>query len=507
MLPESATSTSPSSLFLLRGHKVQLLNSQTNTVLSETQLSSNPDLFELKGHCSVNKQHYVVSCSSEYVVLNLKGEVIIREAEKGLCKAKFLEHSPDYFFKVVKQNTSYIVTLSKFTGDSLSKVSEFEATFFKTNYEYIRFDGNGKLFGIQKKPTEVELMIEVNGKLQQMHVIKSQTQILEFYVKTGWVYLVTDDLKDGKPTVAVLVYRTMPSPVLDCKRVFNNVQEAKLHVTDDGSICLVNAHRYMDTTGSSYYGFEKVFFYNQNTKVFDEVVTYKGNIHDVKISPCQKYFIVVSGSVPSMSVLYDSKNTPVFMLSHDFRNSVFFAPNGVFVAIAGFGSLSGEIEIWNYQKREFIGSCKSNIASFLKWSPDSAYFMTATVVDKLKVDHRLSVFSYNGTLIKRIDFDVCNLIGVDFGYYRPTDQTIIDKPQKRAREAGSLIKNKMEPQKIDEYRIKNYIPGEPQIVKTPTTKPTLSVGGTITNSGSSGGGLFFNSKKDGEPNKFKARKD
>ena len=130
-----------------------------------------------------------------------------------------------------------------------------------------------------------------------------------------------------------------------------------------------------------------------------------------------------------------------------------------------------------------------------------------TGVDKLKVDHRLSVFSYNGTLIKRIDFDVCNLIGVDFGYYRPTDQTIIDKPQKRAREAGSLIKNKMEPQKIDEYRIKNYIPGEPQIVKTPTTKPTLSVGGTITNSGSSGGGLFFNSKKDGEPNKFKARKD
>lgn len=507
MLPESATSASLTSLFLLRGHKVQLINYQTNAVLSETQLGANPDLSELKGHYSADKQYYVVSCSSEYVILDLKGEVVFREAEKGLCKAKFLEHSSDYFFKVVKQLTTYIVTLSRFTGDSLSKIAEFEAGFFKTNYEYIRFDGNGQLFGIQKKPTEIELSIEMNGSLQQMHVIKNQTQILEFYVKTGWVYLVTDDVKDGKPTVAVLVYRNMPSPVLDCKRVFNNVQEAKLHATDDGSICLVNAHRYMDTTGSSYYGFEKVFFYNQNTKVFDEVVSYKGNIHDVKISPCQKYFIVVSGSVPSMTVLYDSKNSPVFLFSHDFRNSVFFAPNGAFVAIAGFGSLSGEIEIWNYQKREFLGSCKSNIASFLKWSSDSSYFLTATVVDKLKVDHRLSVFSYNGTLLKRIDFDVCNLIGVDFGYWRPTDQSIIDKPQKRAKEAGSLIKHKMEPQKIDSDRIKNYIPGEPQIAKIQTTKPTLSVGGVVTNSGFSGGGLFFNSKKDGEPNKFKAKKD
>ena len=160
--------------------------------------------------------------------------------------------------------------------------------------------------------------------------------------------------------------------------------------------------------------------------------------------------------------------------------------------------MNGEIEIWNYVKKEPIGFCNSSCASFLKWSSDSSFFVTAIVVDKLKVDHRFSVFQYNGVLVKRINCEVFDLINVDFGFWKDSDLNIINAPQKRAKESGLVvIKHKMEAQKLDADRIRNYVPGEISLVKI-NPKPTLSVGNP-----SSGNSVFFNSKQGDRVNKFK----
>jgi len=498
MLPINALESSPTSLFLLRGNKVQLTNYQTGEVSKQTVLDCSPEFFELKSGFSDDKRTYVVHTNSEVLLFNLSGEVVYREAEKGISKARFLEGSSRFFMRVVKAGTTYTVRLSIWDGKELRKVEQFEAGFFKSTYDYLRLDNLTNLVGVQTKQNEIDVYQEEKGKLVLKHHLEIPNQIIDFQVRPDWLYLAADDgyqlAGQGKPT-------------LDHKRIFNNVQEVKLVISADGSIPLANAHRIVDTTGNSYYGLEKVFFYNQSKKLFDEVVSFKGSIHDLKLSPDNKQFIVISGSVPSFTVLYDTKNAPQFMLSHDFRNNFFFAPNNAFVAVAGFGSLTGEIEIWNLQKKEFLGSCTSSFASCLKWSPDSAYFITAIVVDKLKVDHRFAIYSYNGTLIKRVTLDVYDLIGVDFAFWRPTDQSIIDKPQKRAKEGGAMIKFKMEPQKVDEERIKNYLPGEPHLVKVHVSKPTLTVGGAPSGkeAGSTTGG-FFNSKKGGE-NKFKVKRD
>ena len=431
MQPKVSSETSPTSLFLIRGNKVQLYNFQTGEVLRETQMECNPELFELKGHLSFDKLTYVVYSTNEVALFNLSGNVVAREADKNICKAKFIDHSNRYFCKISKQGTTYVITLSIWDGQELKKLERFEANFFKVNYEYVRFDRQGEVLAVQTKPTEIDLFLEHDSKLNHRYKIEIPTQIVDFYVRPGLAFLIADDLKDGKATISVSVYRLLDKPVLDHKRVFNNVQEAKMHISDDGSVALVNAHRIMDTTGNCYYGLEIVFFYNQNNKIFDDVVSHKGSIHDVKLSHCQKNFVVVSGSVPSFTVLYDAKNNPLHMMSHDFRNQIFSAPNDAFVAIAGFGSLTGEIEIWNYQKKEFIGGCTSNFASFLKWSSDSAFFVTAVVIEKLKVDHRISIFSYNGTLLKKVNLDIPDLITVDFAFVRPSDQSIIEKPQKK----------------------------------------------------------------------------
>ena len=36
------------------------------------------------------------------------------------------------------------------------------------------------------------------------------------------------------------------------------------------------------------------------------------------------------------------------MLTHDYKNQIFFSPNDKLIAVCAFGSLNGSIEIWDY---------------------------------------------------------------------------------------------------------------------------------------------------------------
>jgi len=86
------------------------------------------------------------------------------------------------------------------------------------------------------------------------------------------------------------------------------------------------------------------------------------------------------------------------------------------MALAGFGSLNGRIEIFDIEKKELIGRCTSGCSSFLKWSTDGTKFLTAIIVDKLKVDHAFSIFGVDGKLIKTTKLKVFDLINVDFAF-------------------------------------------------------------------------------------------
>ena len=277
-------------------------------------------------------------------------------------------------------------------------------------------------------------------------------------------------------------------------RVFNNVQEVKFLGSPNGNLSLALAHRFLDSSGSSYYGLEKLFTYKAAEKVFEEVQTFKGTIHDVKIDSSEQLLSVVSGTMPSFTVLHDSKGKPFYMLTNDYKNQVFFAPNQTFVAVVGFGSLNGEIDIWDYKKYERIGYCNSSCASFLRWSSDSAFFLTATVVGKLKVDHKITVFTYNGTPISKIKLDVFDLINVDFAFKGPTNKEITENPQKKKVTTNiGIVSNKMESGKINSLEIQSYNPGQTKLAST-AKQPSLQIGAPPK---------FFNSKKPSGENGFK----
>ena len=484
-----------SNLFVVRGNRLQVLDFATEAVLREVVFQSKPEMLDLKSELSPSRNFYTVYCPLEFAIFDMTGSNLTRQSVPGLSKAGFLDKKDDFFYYVCKKETNYLFHLFTFDKGTLTDLHRFDIPFFKPSFEYVKFEPQNQLFFVHNKVSAIETYGRMDQKLFYLESIEPKSAIVEFYPKPEKVFVTFSDSLNGKPTTSLKVYNIENGTLFteEHYRAFNNVQELKFFSNSSGSINLINAHRYLDNTGTSYYGLEKVFMYNLKEKVVEEVPTYKGGIHDVKFDASEKQFAVTSGTMPSFTALYDAKGKPFYLLSNDYKNQLYFAPNKAFVAIVGFGSLAGDIEIWDYTKFEKIGYCNSTCASFLKWSSDCQYFMTAVVVEKLKVDHRISIFSYNGTLLKRIKMDVFDLINVDFAFNAPINNNIILNPVKRKRVKEPLGADKLLPSgKITSLDVQSYKPTQELPVQA-KPGPTLQVGAP----------KFFNSRKGNLENGFK----
>jgi len=96
------------------------------------------------------------------------------------------------------------------------------------------------------------------------------------------------------------------------------------------------------------------------------------------------------------------------------------------MALAAFGSLNGRIEVFDMQSKNFnlVGKCTSACSSFLKWSSDCRRFLTAIVVDKLKVDHSFKIHNYTGEVLKSVKLKIFDLINVDFVFDKRVEEKL-----------------------------------------------------------------------------------
>lgn len=169
--------------------------------------------------------------------------------------------------------------------------------------------------------------------------------------------------------------------------------------------------------------------------------------------------MIISGKQPAHCVLYGKHRKPNYMFSHDFKNYIAFSPYHPFCSVGAFGSLNGQIDIWNYKKKEYIGVCSSIHSSIMKWSYDTKHFMTAIIFDKLKVDHKIDIFEYTGKKVAVKKMETFDLINVDFVAGVKTHQNLNYEKKTKKRPNFGLLKIK--PEKtgpINAGQIKNYIP-------------------------------------------------
>mmetsp|Transcript_25171 Transcript_25171/g.22198 ORF Transcript_25171/g.22198 Transcript_25171/m.22198 type:complete len:292 (+) Transcript_25171:711-1586(+) len=204
---------------------------------------------------------------------------------------------------------------------------------------------------------------------------------------------------EGK--INVYNYNSPEKPV--AYKIVDKAHEITPYFSKEGNL-LIWAQAFMDKSNQSYYGEHVLLYLDMNKWWLKRVPTYKGPIHDISWSPDGKHFIVISGFMPGGSVLFDKDCVPKYEFGKHHRNTIKWSPLGRFVCLAGYGNLSGDMEIWDTFSLVKMGTCKSSSAVSCQWSPDGRKIMTGVLNPRLRVDNNYRIFKYNGESLNTVDF-------------------------------------------------------------------------------------------------------
>ena len=132
-----------------------------------------------------------------------------------------------------------------------------------------------------------------------------------------------------------------------------------------------------------------------------------GPIHDVTWSPNSQEFGVVYGYMPAKTTLFNTKGNATHTFPLSPRNTILFSPHSKFVLVAGFGNLTGQLDIYDLE-RDYKKICtiEASNASLCEWSPDGKHILTATTSPRLRVDNGVRIWHAGGGLMYNEDLQV-----------------------------------------------------------------------------------------------------
>lgn len=185
---------------------------------------------------------------------------------------------------------------------------------------------------------------------------------------------------------------------------FAGIQQIDVFENPKDNRLLVRGHKFVDDSGMSYYGKNTLDLVEPEENKKKKITTYNGQIHSLSWSPTGAVFAVCAGFMPSYTALYDKNGDPFMVVLRDPKNSVYWSPNGEFLAVTGFGNLSGEIQIWHVNQKKLLGKCQHGDAGDLEWAPDGRHFITKVEYKFLREGNQFRVYDYHGTLINKVEF-------------------------------------------------------------------------------------------------------
>lgn len=102
---------------------------------------------------------------------------------------------------------------------------------------------------------------------------------------------------------------------------------------------------------------------------------------------------------PTKTVLFDSR----VKILHDFgtapHNYISFNPQGRLIALAGFGNMSGKLNIFDRRTLAKVTSIDAPNTTYCEWSPCGRFLLTATLSPRLRVDNGIKIWHCSGPLM------------------------------------------------------------------------------------------------------------
>lgn len=167
-----------------------------------------------------------------------------------------------------------------------------------------------------------------------------------------------------------------------------------------GTACLFFTQSDVDNSGKSYYGETNLYLLALDGSFETKVALDKdGPIYDYDWHPSGREFAVVYGFMPARTVLFDAKARPVHSFGPQPRNFLSYQPQGRLFLSAGFGNLTGQVDVWDLRTRQKVAEWQAANSTTCEWSPCGRYVLTATLSPRLRVDNGVKVWWCAGGLL------------------------------------------------------------------------------------------------------------
>ncbi|XP_015189376.1 PREDICTED: eukaryotic translation initiation factor 2A [Polistes dominula] len=204
--------------------------------------------------------------------------------------------------------------------------------------------------------------------------------------------------KSGQPSLGRLFqYPKFQSTQALANKSFFQADRVDIYWNQKGTSALLMTSTEMDK--SSYYGKQTLHYLNTKSETAMVMFSKEGPIYSVQWSPKNTEFCVVYGFMPAKATLFNLKCEPIFEFGALHRNSIYYNPHGNILILAGFGNLSGIIQLWDVVNRKLIAEISASDTTLLEWSPDGEHFMTATTTPRLRMGNGFKIWHYSGTLL------------------------------------------------------------------------------------------------------------
>ncbi|KAI5863709.1 translation initiation factor eIF-2A [Durotheca rogersii] len=210
--------------------------------------------------------------------------------------------------------------------------------------------------------------------------------------------------RKGQPA-AVKVFNVPQFTTPISQKTFFKGDKVQLKWNSLGTSLVVLAQTDVDKSNKSYYGETNLYLLSANGSLDARIALDKeGPIHDVSWSPNGKEFGVIYGYMPAKTTIFNQRAVATYSFPIGPRNTIIFSPTGRFALVAGFGNLTGQIDVYDLEK-DFRKVCtiESGNPSVCQWSPDSRYIMTATTSPRLRVDNGVKLWHVGGGIMYHED--------------------------------------------------------------------------------------------------------
>ncbi|XP_054839473.1 eukaryotic translation initiation factor 2A [Eublepharis macularius] len=166
---------------------------------------------------------------------------------------------------------------------------------------------------------------------------------------------------------------------------------------------LVIASTEVDKTGASYYGEQTLHYIATNGESAVVQLPKNGPIYDAVWNPNSTEFCVVYGFMPAKATIFNLKCDPVFDFGTGPHNSAYYSPQGHILVLAGFGNLSGQLDVWDVKNYKLISKPQASDSTYFAWCPDGEHIVTATCSPRLRVGNGYKVWHYTGSVLYKYE--------------------------------------------------------------------------------------------------------